>query len=122
MRERPYQKLIVWREAHVLCLHVYALVKLLPDDERFRLVSQMCRSAYSVPMNIAEGHAKRSRKEYLRFIDIAVGSLEELHYQLLLSRDLAYLSFQDFEKAVNQLQKVSYLLMRLRAALIQKSL
>ena len=55
MHVRPYEKLIVWQEAHKLCLRALDLTGKFPKDERFRLVHQMCKSAYSVPMNIAEG-------------------------------------------------------------------
>ena len=90
--ERPYEKMVVWREAHVLCLRVYELTKKFPPEERFRLVNQMCKSASSVPTNITEGNAKRSTKEKLHFFEIAEASLEELHYQCRLSLDLNYIN------------------------------
>ena len=116
MVQRTYQQLIAWQEAHKLCLSVYGITKKFPVDERYRLVNQMCKSAYSVPMNIAEGNAKRSFKEKARFFEIALGSLEELHYQYFLCRDLGYLSQKDFSDAESQIIRVSYLLTKLRAA------
>lgn len=60
MHIRPYQKLVTWQEAHKLCVAIYSQTKQYPEDERFGLISQMRRSASSVPTNIAEGNAKKS--------------------------------------------------------------
>lgn len=114
MFTRQYQKLIAWQEAHRLCLRVYRITLALPKDERFRLVDQMCRSAYSVPMNIAEGCNKKSIKERKHFYEISACSLEELHYQIFLSQDLEYLSEEICKEAQNHVGRTSYLLNRLR--------
>lgn len=114
---RPYQKLIVWKEAHKLCLWVYKVTQHFPSEEKFGLVAQMRRSAASVPTNIAEGSTKSSEKERLHFYEIAKTSLEELHYQCFLSKELQYLSFSEYEFADQTIQKISYLLMRLRSSL-----
>lgn len=121
MHTRPYEKLIVWKEAHDLCLWVYKQSRSFPDHERNRLVGQMCRSAYGVPMNIAEGNAKRTKKDKARFFDIAIGSLEELHYQCRLARDLSYLSPQLFADADDRIQRTSFLLTKLRSAVLTSS-
>jgi len=84
--ERPYQKLIVWKEAHQLCLHIYKLGAEFPGHEKYRLIDQLCRAAASVPTNIAEGSGKQSKKELFRFYEIAGCSLEETHYHLLLAK------------------------------------
>ena len=117
MHTRPYEKLIVWKEAHSLCLWIYKLTKQLPSDERFRLVNQMCKCAYSVPMNIAEGGSKQSKKEREHFYEIAACSLEELHYQCFLGKNLKYISQEDYVKADDHIQRISYLLTKLRLAL-----
>jgi four helix bundle protein len=117
MHIRPYEKIIAWKEAHQLCLRIYQLTTHFPSHERYALVSQMRRSAYSVPMNIAEGNAKRSAKEKERFFEIASASLEELHYQLLLGRDLKYLTQEVFDECDAHIHRTSYLLMRLRASI-----
>lgn len=121
MHRRPYEKLIVWREAHTLCLLIYTLAKAYPMEERFRLVSQMCKAAYSVPMNIAEGNMRRTHKEKQHFLTIAAASLEELHYQCLLSRDLKFISQQQFEDTDDHIQRISYLLTRLHHSLKKSS-
>ncbi len=114
MHIRPYEKLVVWQEAHKLCLWIYKNTRHFPSDERFRLVSQMCRSAYSTPMNITEGSSKSSKKERSYFYEIAACSLEELHYQCVLARDLCYMDTSDFSKTDDHIQRVSFLLMKLR--------
>ncbi|MBS0432591.1 MAG: four helix bundle protein [Proteobacteria bacterium] len=75
---RTYRDLDVWQRSMALVKAVYALVGGLPSDEHFGLISQMQRASVSVPANIAEGHARDSTREYLRFISIALGSLAEL--------------------------------------------
>ncbi len=81
---RSYRELVVWQKAMMLAESAYAIASLLPDIERFGLANQLRRAAVSVPSNIAEGHERRSRAEYRRFIAIACGSLAELETQLEL--------------------------------------
>ena len=114
MAERPYQQLVAWQEAHKLCMWIYAITKKLPPNERFRLVNQMCRSAYSAPTNIAEGNARRSKKDKAHFFEIVLSSLEELHYQCLLSRDMGYIANEEFKIAEDKISRTSYLTHKLR--------
>ena len=85
LEKRPHERLDVWQDAMSLVEAVYRLTAGLPDSERFGLVSQMRRAAVSVPSNIAEGAARRSTAEYLRFLSIARGSLAELDTQLQIA-------------------------------------
>jgi four helix bundle protein len=89
---RQFQQLKAWQEAHKLVLSVYEITKQFPTDERFGLVSQMRRAAVSIPANIAEGFKRRSIQEKVRFYNISEGSLEELKYYFILSKDLEYIS------------------------------
>lgn len=118
MKERPYEKLIVWQESHKLCLRVYTLTRGFPAEEKYSLVSQMRRSSYSVPTNIAEGNARRTKAEKVRFLDIAIASLEELHYQGLLARDLSYIPKKKFEEMDQHVGRVGYLLHKTRFSLL----
>ena len=118
MHKRPYEMLIAWQEAHKLCLAMYAMAEKFPPTEKYRLINQICRSAYGVPMNLAEGNMRRSTNEKARFFEIALGSLEELHYQCRLSRDLQYIShfqYQDFDKMIH---KTSFLITKLRSSIL----
>jgi four helix bundle protein len=92
---KGFQDLVVWQKAHKLVLEVYRLTNLFPRSEQFGMVSQLRRSAYSIPATLAEGYGRRSTKELLQFLAVANGSAEELRYFLILSKDLRYVSPQD---------------------------
>ena len=81
-QQRPRERLDVWRDAMELVTEIYRFSAGFPDSERFGLVAQIRRAAVSVPSNIAEGAARRSRLEYMRFLSIARGSLSEMDTQL----------------------------------------
>lgn len=107
---RNFQELDAWRKAHGLALEVYHLTQRFPQDERFGLVSQMRRAVASVPANIAEGFGRRSTKDFVRYLEIASGSLEETRYFLILSRDLEYLKPDDYSGLSNKCDEVGRLL------------
>jgi four helix bundle protein len=87
---RSFRDLIVWQKAHHFVLEIYRFTKAFPSDEKFGLTSQLRRAAVSVPANIAEGFPKRGPSDKIRFFNIAQGSLEEVHYYLILAKDLGY--------------------------------
>jgi four helix bundle protein len=87
---RNFKELIVWQKAHQFVLEVYRLTRNFPAEEKFGLTSQIRRAAVSVPANIAEGFPKRSPNDKTRYFNIAQGSLEEVHYYLILAKDLGY--------------------------------
>ncbi len=87
-----YKDLLVWQQAIDLTVNIYALTSNFPKSELFGLASQIQRAAISVPSNIAEGHARDSTKEYLRFISIALGSLAEVETQLVIANKLQFLN------------------------------
>lgn len=92
-----FTDLIVWQESHKLVLMIYTVTKKFPKEEIFGLTSQMRRAAVSITSNIAEGFGRRSKKEKSQFYTIARGSLVELESQLLVARDVAYITVSDFE-------------------------
>ncbi|PYO84937.1 MAG: four helix bundle protein [Gemmatimonadetes bacterium] len=89
-----YERLVAWRECHVLAKMVYAATRAFPKDERFGLTSQARRAAFSAPANIVEGSAKRGALEFRRFLDIALGSLSEVGYILRFSWEIGLLEDQ----------------------------
>jgi four helix bundle protein len=92
-----------------LAKQVYAMTRTFPGDERFGLTAQMRRAAVSVPSNIAEGQARRGRKEFIQFLSHAEGSLAELDTQLMLAIELGYCRASDAEGStatVAELQKM----------------
>ncbi|GHH53296.1 MAG: four helix bundle protein [Gammaproteobacteria bacterium] len=99
-QQRPHERLDVWRDAMTLVESVYRVTEHFPDSERFGLVSQMRRAAISIPSNIAEGAARRSTAEYLRFLSMARGSLSELDTQAQLA---VRLGFRDADASLTML-------------------
>jgi len=92
---RDHRKLRVFEMADEVAVLVYRATAKFPGEELYGLTSQMRRAAVSVPSNIVEGCARDSQADYLRFLNIAFGSLRELHYQLDLSNRLGFLRNQD---------------------------
>ena len=105
-----FKDIVAWQYAHQFVLLVYKLVKYFPEPERFALSSQFTRAAVSIPANIAEGYKKISKADKLRFMNIAQGSLEECRYYVLLSKDLQYISEQDYDCLNDLLEKTSWYL------------
>lgn len=90
-RVRTFRDLIAWQKGMDLAELVYKTTQTMPDSEKFGLTSQMRRAAVSIPSNIAEGHGRESRTDYLRFLKIARGSLMEFQTQLILVVRLKFL-------------------------------
>lgn len=105
-----YRKLIVFQKARRLVLYVYKATKEFPREEIYSLTSQIRRSAVSIPANIVEGYSKSSRKDFVRFLDISIGSANELEFHLELSVDLGYLKKSIFDTINNLLIEVKKLL------------
>ncbi|MGH8369667.1 MAG: four helix bundle protein [Gammaproteobacteria bacterium] len=116
-RARKHYDLLAWQEAIALVTKVYSLTQCFPDTERYALVQQMRRAAVSVPSNIAEGVARNSKQEFSRFLAIARGSLSELDTQLIIARNLGYVSeISEIESCIDPLfSKISALINSLKA-------
>lgn len=115
-----YRDLRVWQSAMDMAQSIYKITGQFPPSEIYGLSSQMRRAAISVPSNIAEGHARDSTKEYLRFISVAMGSLAELETQVMLSERLKYFDEEVFNKSLEQTSEVGRMLRGLQQALKAK--
>lgn len=107
---RPFQDLRVWQLAHELTLEVWRLTREFPRHEQWVLVTQMRRSAMSIPGNISEGCGLDTMPQLHRHAVIASGSLSELEYHLLLACDLGYLSSAAHAKLLKQLTELRKIL------------
>jgi four helix bundle protein len=107
---RDYRSLKVWAKAHRLNLDVYALTNAFPREEVYGLTSQMRRAASSIPTNLAEGCGRETVAELARFLYIAMGSVSELDCQLLMAKDLDYITLAEYEQTLTQLNEVRRML------------
>ena len=114
---KAFRKLIVWQRAHELALLIYKASEKFPKYEMFGLTSQMRRSAVSVGANIAEGYALGTSPNYLRHLNISVGSLAETESHIEIAHDLEYLPDTTYEKLTDKTREVGYLLSRLKASI-----
>ncbi|MBO6181608.1 four helix bundle protein [bacterium] len=87
-----YQDLDAWKEAIKLVKKIYEITNKFPQDEIFGIVSQVRRASISIPSNIAEGAARFSDKESLRFMEIALGSIAEVETQLIIAKELGFVN------------------------------
>ncbi len=101
MMTRTFVDLIVWQKAHNFVLEVYKLTENFPKSELFGLVSQFRRAAVSIAANIAEGYRKTGKRDKLRFLNMAQGSLEECRYYIILSKDLNYINIENREEDIS---------------------
>jgi four helix bundle protein len=108
--ENSFRQLIVWQESKKLTLSVYEYTKNFPNEEKFAMVSQMRRAAYSILANIAEGNSKRHYKDRCNFFNIAIGSLNELDCFVELACELNYLDNECYKKLLELINKTGHLL------------
>lgn len=103
---RNFRELEVWKDSRTLVKDVYNTSKLLPDSEKYGLISQINRCAVSIPANIAEGCSKYSQKDFVRFLQISLGSAFELETHLILCQDLNFLSLKETTSIIKNIQRL----------------
>jgi four helix bundle protein len=118
---RSYKDLVAWQKSMDLVTAVYRASQGFPKEEIFGLVSQIRRAAVSVPSNIAEGHARTSKKEFQYFLSNARGSLAECETQLIIAHHLAYIDETGINQLLDRLGEVGRILNGLLAALKRSS-
>ncbi|MBX3361018.1 MAG: four helix bundle protein [Phycisphaeraceae bacterium] len=107
---RSHRDLRAWQLAYALGLQVYRVTSTFPTTERYGLVSQLRRSAISVPSNIAEGFGRGSTHDYIRFLKMARASLFELDTQLQFARDLQLIPQTEFDRLTSDWNDTSKVL------------
>ncbi|MFZ3066242.1 MAG: four helix bundle protein [Nitrospirota bacterium] len=94
--KKGYKKLKIWGKAHQLAMEIYNISKKFPKEEMYGLTSQIRRAGFSVSLNIVEGHASNSRKEFLSFLNIANRSLVETEYLLEVVKELNFINDTEY--------------------------
>ena len=107
---RDFKGLQVWQKSHELTTRVYKATMGFPRSEVYGLTSQIRRSAVSIPSNIAEGCGRGGEVELARFFQIAMGSASELEYQLILARDLEYLTREEHDELSSKVIEIKRML------------
>ncbi len=112
-----YKELLVWQKSIDLAVDVYQLTEKLPKEERYGLISQINRSAVSIPSNIAEGAGRNTNKEFNNFLGIAQGSSFELDTQLIIPNRLNFISNEEYQKIELQLEYIQNMVAKLKKSL-----
>jgi len=115
-----FKNLKVWQVGMEIVILVYKLTSKFPKEEKFSLVSQINRSAVSVPSNIAEGSGRGTDKDFGHFLEIALGSLYELETQLILSNNLEFIEGDDFENIGGKVSELERMIIGLIKSLKSK--
>ncbi|WP_299435145.1 four helix bundle protein [uncultured Aquimarina sp.] len=115
---RNFKELKVWEKSHKLCLSIYDVTNGFPNEEKFGVISQIRRASSSVPTNISEGCGYDSSKEFARYLRIASGSISEVEYLLILSKDLNYINEKQASDLLNQAIQIRKMLFNLVKAIV----
>lgn len=107
---KPHKNLNAWIKSFEFVKEVYVVTQSFPSEERYGLVSQIKRASVSVPVNIAEGAARKSNKEFIQFLHIALGSVTELDTLLLLSFELSFISQEQLNILIEKLDIIGKLI------------
>jgi len=106
-----YKDLTVWKKSIQLVVEIYRITSKLPPEEKFGLTSQMRRCSVSIPSNIAEGYARKNRKENAHFVNISFGSATELETQIIICKKLTFVphhEWSDIDDLLTQILKMLY--------------
>ncbi len=101
-----FEKLLFWQKSIVLAKNVYIICQEISNDEKFGLISQIKRSAVSIPSNIAEGSGRNGSKEFNHFLTVALGSAFELQTQLILIRELNLLPEEKINALLSEVSEI----------------
>ena len=121
MVKNIFETLKVYHEAHLLVIEIYKATKSFPRHELFGLVGQIRRASISVGANIVEGNSRNHKKEFIQFLYLSNGSLEEVKYYLILSKDLGYLNESQYKDLQDKAENISKIINGLIRYLKSKS-
>lgn len=107
---KNYRGLLVWQKSYRFCLDIYSETKTFPREEKYGLIAQMRRAAVSIPSNIAEGYGRKTTQQYIHGLYLAYGSLCEVETQLLICRELNYISRDRYYNLQSSLREIERML------------
>lgn len=116
-----YKNLDVYKEAKILVMMVYKLLKQFPKEEQYALCDQLRRAVISIPSNVAEGSGRTSMKDQAHFIEIAFGSLMEVDCQMDIAHDLGYITQNELDTICLQISRIAAMLSVMRNKCLQRS-
>jgi len=113
-----YEDLQFWKKSKRLSVEIYQITQRFPKSELFGLTSQMRRCSVSIPSNIAEGSSRSSKKDFRRFLEIAMGSAYELETQLSISKELGYLERREYDSSNRELISIIQMMSKFKSKLV----
>ena len=119
--EYNFYRLNVWKLGMNIVNEIYSVTKIFPNEEKFCLTSQIRRAAVSVPLNIAEGSTRRTKKDFAQFVRIALGSLMEVMACIEIALNQKYVNQKEYEKIQGLIQELYFKLIALDKFLISKN-
>jgi four helix bundle protein len=117
MNRHNFKELKVWQKARVMVKDIYTITMSFPDTEKYGLISQIRRSAVSIPSNIAEGSGKSSNKDFARFLEISLSSSYELETQLIIAMDLSFVQENQVHSLLEDLAEIQKMIFGLQSKL-----
>lgn len=114
MKIYSFEKLEVWKESLALVKQVYSITESFPSEEKFGLTSQLRRASISISSNLAEGTSRKTQKDKAHFTTISFSSAMEVLNQLIISKDLGFISENDYILARTKIEKITNMLNALR--------
>ena len=113
---KTYRDLLVWQKSMAFVTNIYQVIKIFPKEEVYGLTSQIRRCAISIPSNISEGYGRNSTNDYIRFLQISMGSIFEIQTQLEIAKNLGYLNQTKFLEIYDMSREIE----RMLSSLINK--
>lgn len=117
---KNFKELEIWQIGKEIAKDIYTLTNKYPNQEMYGMISQMRRSALSIPLNIAEGFNRFHKAEFRRFLFISLGSCAELETQIIISKELGFISEDEFDQFNNKIERISKMIRSLSNKLSTK--
>ena len=112
----------IWQKSIEITKAIYTLTKMLPESEKYGLLSQMRRAAVSISSNIAEGSSRSSDKDFARFLEISIGSSFELETQVIIGKEISYFKDVDTKEILEDLHSLQKQISKLIRKLVANSI